>query len=264
MNQAVADPYGAVRVAATRHCRKDPMPIGTVVIRRDTAPSGRRICTRFVKVRNGGPPGRRWISYARGWWLKNRGPIPPGKRVLHKDGDCLNDEPSNFVLGTPGVKLVIAHKMDKTWSRDQHARAAAGCAELNRRNGRAFRAKHFLKNYWYPVVDEMSVILNIPFRKRKRLLGSFGVDVSNYPASGHGKKPGSVVQHALKSCRVRPVRSRDFVLPRYGTYCLLDPASNTYRGPMSVTMEQMKAQLSRMEIWIRAEKAAKKAPGERK
>jgi hypothetical protein len=33
---------------------------------------------------------------------------------------------------------------------------------------------------------------------------------------------------------------------------------------MSVTMEQMKAQLLRMEIWIRAEKAAKKAPSERK
>lgn len=108
------------------------------------------------------------------------------------------------------------------------------------------------------------MILNIPFRGRKRTLACFGVDVSNYPASGHGKKPSSVVHQALKSCRVRPVRSGDLVLRRYDTYCLLDPASNKCRGPMSVTVEQMKAQLLRMGIWIRAEKAAKKAPGERK
>jgi hypothetical protein len=258
------DPYGTVRIAATRHCRKDPMPLGTVVIRRDTSPSGRRICTRFVKVRDVGPAGRRWISYGRWWWEKNKGPVPPGKRVLHKDGDCLNDKPSNFVLGTPGMNFIIAHKRDPQWSRDQHRRAAAGCAEFNRRNGRAFRAKNFLKNYWYPVVDEMSVILNIPIRKRKRVLAYFGADVSKYPANGHGKKPASQVQRALRSCHVRPVRSQELSLRRYSTYCLLDPASKECRGPMSTSVTQLLAQLDRMGIWAAAEKASKKDLRERK
>ena len=37
-------------------------------------------------------------SYARWWWLQNRGPIPPGWEVHHKDGDQSNDDPDNYVL----------------------------------------------------------------------------------------------------------------------------------------------------------------------
>lgn len=257
------DPYGAVRIAATRHCRKDPMPVGTVVVRRDTSTSGRRICSRFVKVRDDGPPGRRWIGYSRWWWEKNRGPVPPGKLVLHKDGDSLNDDPSNLILGTSGMKLVIAHR-DKQWSQDQHTRAAVGCAEWNRRNGRINRSKNFLKNYWYPVVDQMSVILNIPFRKRKRVIACFGVDVSGYPLNGHGKKPFSRVQRALRACPVRPVKSKDLSLRWYSTYCLLDLASNTCTGPMSGSIQQLLAQLERMEILSFAYKWSKKDLSERK
>jgi hypothetical protein len=257
------DPYGAVRVAATRYCRKDPMAVGTVVIRRDTEPNGRRRCSRYIKIRNDGPPGRRWILYSRWWWEKNRGPVPPGHLVLHKDGDTLNDEPKNLMTGTCAMKFVLAHKRDAKWSKDQHVRAAAGCAEWNRRNGRVNRARNFLKNYWYPVVDDMGVILNIPFRRRKRVLACFGIDVSGYPANGHGKKPASKVQRALRASRVRPVRSQEFSLRRYSTYCILDPASMTYRGPMD-SVAQLVAQLERMEIWQFAEKQAKKDLCERK
>lgn len=255
------DPYGAVRIAVGRRCRKDPMPVGTVVIRSDTSPTGRRICTRYVKVKDDGPPGRRWINYARWWWLTNKGPIPAGKLVLHKDGDVLNDDPSNFVLGGPAEKLLIAHS-DKKWSREQHARAASACAESNRRRGRAFRAKRFVKHTWYPVVDEMGVILNLPFRKRKRVLASFGIDVSRYPANGHGKKSGSEVQRALRSCRVRPEKSSELASRRYSTYCLLDPATRTCTGPMSASLHQIVAQLNRMDIWVYAEKHAKKDKGD--
>lgn len=239
------------------------MDVGTVVIRRDTDPGGRIRASRYVKVRDSGPPGQRWILYARWWWEKHRGAVPHGELVLHKDGDGLNDEPSNFILGTPGMKLQIAHR-DRQWSRDQHRRAAAGCAEFNRRIGRIHRARNFLKNYWYPVIDDMGVILNIPFRKRKRVLACFGVDVSKYPANGHGKKPHSVVQRALGACRARPVRSSELSLKRYGNYCLFDPASKKYSGPMPCSVGQLVAQLERMGLWSFAEKYAKKDSMERR
>jgi hypothetical protein len=162
------------------------------------------------------------------------------------------------------MKLVIVHKRNPKWSREQHGRAAAGCAEFNRRNGRINRAKNFLKNYWYPVIDEMGVILNVPFRRQKRLLASFGIDVSKYPSNGHGKKPASEVQRALRFCRVRPVKSPDLSLRRYSTYCLLDPASKECRGPMSGSVGQLVAQLERMEIWPFAEKYANKDLTERR
>lgn len=261
---APVDPYGAVRIAATRHCRKDRMPIGTVVIRRDTDPGGRVRASRLVKIKEGGPPGRRWISYARWWWEKNRGPIPARMLVLHKDGDMLNDDPSNFILGTPGMKFIIAHKQDPAWSKDQHLRAAAGCAALNRRRGRLNRLKNFLKHYWYPVVESLSVILNIPFRRRKMLLGGFGVDVSRYPANGRGKNMGSVVQQALRSCSVKPVRGLELVLRRYGTFCLFDPATKKCVGPMSIPVDRLVKQLECMGIWSNAERQAKKDLSDRK
>jgi hypothetical protein len=239
------------------------MPIGTVVIRRDTSSTGRRICTRYVKVRDDGPNGRRWISYARWWWLKNRGPIPAGKLVLHKDGDVLNDASSNFVLGGHATKLIIAHR-DKQWSREQHRRAAEGCAEWNRKKGRINRARNFLKNYWYPVMDDMSVILNIPFGKRKRLLACFGADVSKYPANGHGKNRGSAVQRAIMASRVQPIPSRDLSLHRYSTYCILDPASRSCRGPMAISVDRLIEHLDRMGIWKDAAKQAVRDLRERK
>ena len=56
MTKQRKDPYGAVRVAATRHCRKDPMPIGTVVIREDKTPRkhGRpkKKLVRHIKVKD--------------------------------------------------------------------------------------------------------------------------------------------------------------------------------------------------------------------
>lgn len=254
------DPYGAVREAATRHCRKDKMPLGTVVIRMRNRGG---IYCRYVKVKDTGPRGRRWIQYARWWWEKNKGPVPKGKIVIHVDGDSLNDAPKNLALGTPGTKLVLAHKRDPKWSRDQHRRAAAGCGEFNRRNGRNNRAKNLLKEYWYPVVDAMSVILNVPFRRRKRLFACFGACVKDYPANGRGSRRDSYLQRTLNSFSVRPVRGRDLAERRYTTYCVLDPNTKVYRGPMG-NIDQLVRQLERMGIWEAAQKQGKKDLSQRK
>lgn len=257
--KVTSDPYGAIRIAATRYCRKDPMSIGTVVIRRKNGKAAR-----YIKVRNDGPRGRRWILLSRWWWEKNRGPVPSGKLVIHKDGNTLNDDPKNLVLGTCGTKLVLAHRRDPAWSRDQHRRAAAGCAEFNRRNGQVNRSKNFLQSYWYPLVDELGVILNVPFRRRKRLLACFGVDVSRYPVNGVGKRRDSEVQRAFRASRVRPTRGKELSLRRYETYCLMDPSTKACHGPMSMSVAQLIAQLDRMGVWMFAEKQAKRDLKERK
>lgn len=220
-----------LRVAAGRSCRKDYMPIGSVVVRRDTSSSGRHTATRYIKINDAFPTGKRWIAYARWWWEQNQGPVPKGQRVLRKDGDTMNDDPSNLFLGTPGQNLNSAHKRDKTWSKEQHARAAAGCAALNRKRGQIRRSTRLQPRYWYPVVGDLSTILNIPFRRRKRLLACFGADVGGYPASGHGQKPSSVVQRAIHGAKVLPVRGLDLSERRYISYGILDPASKTARGP---------------------------------
>lgn len=257
------DPYGAARVAPSRHCRKDSFPVGTVVVRCKSSRFPVRYA-RFIKVRGDGPKDKRWKPYARWWWEKNRGPVPEGRLVLHKDGDDLNDAPGNLILGTPGMKLVLAHRRDPAWSREQHRRAAAGCADFNRRQGRINRAKNFLAKYWYPVVDELGVILNVPFRRRKRLLACFGHDVSRYPVNGVGKKPGSVIRKLLRGARIAPTRGRELSLRRYSTYCFLDPATRTCSGPMSGTLAQLVGQLERMDVWEAAQKYAKKDLRERR
>lgn len=254
----IKDPFGAIRNGEGKGIPKVTLPLLTIVIRKHG-----NYEARFIKIRMDGESGRRWRPFARWWWEKNRGPVPPGQLVLHKDCDELNDDPKNLVLGTPGMKLKFAHEQNPEWSREQHRRAAAGCAEFNRKNGRINRAQNFLKYSWYPVVDDLGVIFNIPFLKQKRMLACFGVDVSRYPANGHGKNPHSVVQRALRSCRIKPVRSADLALRRYSTYCLIDPVSKECRGPLSMGVEQLVANLDRMGLWATAQKQARRDPKER-
>lgn len=240
------------------------MPVNTVVIRGDRDAAGRQRLTRYIKVRLDGPPQKRWIQYSRWWWEKNRGSVPKGHLVLHKDGDTLNDAPSNLIVGGCAMKLVLAHQRDKAWSKSQHARAAAGTAKDNRQRGRNNRFWNFLQKHWYPVVDSIGVILNVPFRKRKRVLACFGADVSRYPKNGHGKKPGTLVQEIIKACRVMPVRGSDFSTFKYSHYCVIDPETKEVRGPLSASAREIVVQLERMGIWALAERYAKKASRERR
>ena len=257
------DPFGAVRNGNNRIKRSQP--IGTITIRkRKQASRTRTHWSRFIKVQLSGGPGDRWKLFARWWWEKNRGPVPSGQVVYHKDGDEMNDAPENLAVGTFGEKFVAAHARDPEMSRRNHEEIGRIRAEMNRQQGRINRTKNFIKGYWYPVVDEMSVILNVPFRRRKRLLGCFGVDVSLYPANGVGKHVGSEVQRALAAADVSAIKSHDLRQPEYRTYCLFDPESRSCRGPMSGSTSQMIAQLDRMGVWKYAEKQAQRDLEERK
>ncbi|MBW3609204.1 MAG: hypothetical protein KY463_12770 [Actinobacteria bacterium] len=80
---------------------REPAPIGTVRIHR----SGKsRI--RVVKVTHLGPQQNRWRPVALDWWLKNKGPVPEGLRVVHLNGDTLDDRPENYgLLDAAGVGI---------------------------------------------------------------------------------------------------------------------------------------------------------------
>ena len=258
-----ADSFGAVRNGNNR--LKRSQPIGTITIRkRKQGNKTRTHWSRFIKVQLDGRPADRWVLFARWWWEKNRGRIPPKHVIYHKDGDEMNDLPNNLAVGTFGEKFVAAHARDPEMSRDNRQVISKKLAEYNRMQGRINRMQNFVKGYWYPVVDEMSVILNVPFRRRKRLLACFGVDVSLYPANGTGTHAGSEVQRALATARVSTVRSQDLAQRKYMSYCLFEPDTRNFRGPMSGSTTQMIAQLDRMGIWKYAEKQAQRDLQERK
>lgn len=257
------DSYGAVRAAAGRGCRKDPMPVGTVVIRRrsSTSHGNQKRLVRFIKVRSDGPPGRRWILFARWWWEENRGPVPEGQFVIHQDGDELNDAPDNLILGTHDLRIRLAHDRDPEWSRKQHQRAAAGCAEFNRLAGRLRRLRAPLKNAWYPVLDAVKVILNIPFRKRKPLLRWFGADVDGIPKNGHGP----AVRRAIAAAGVRPVRAEDLGAKDLRDYVRVDPGARVATGTVKRKSHELRiALLLGTRVWELAEKAAELPPKARK
>jgi hypothetical protein len=257
------DQYGAVRNG--NKTIKRSQPIGTITVRkRKPGSNPRPYYARYIKVKLDGPCAKRWMLYARWWWEKNRGPVPPDHIVYHEDGNELNDDPKNLVLGTRGEKFVAAHKRDPKMSRENRQVIGKKLSDYNRMQGRINRATSFVKGYWYPVVDEMSVILNVPFRRRKRLLACFGVDVSQYPANGTGKHGYSEVQRALEASKVKTVRSHDLTQRQYMSYCLLEPASENCRGPMAVTVDRLIVQLDRMGIWKDAKKQAKRDMKERK
>lgn len=263
MRSAKPDPFGAIRNGHGKGIPKTKLPIGTIVIRSDQV-NGRQLEYRLVKVKMDGPSSYRFVSYARWWWEKNKGLVPKGQLVLHADGDLMNDDPSNFILGTSGMKLVIAHRKSKAWSKWQHEKAAKATAEDNRRRGRINRSQNFIPRSWYPVLDDLGIIINVPFRRRKRVLSAFGANVSGYPRNGHGKHVGSVVQRALAQTRVRPTPSGDLALRRYGTYCLVEPLTEAVTGPISMSAPRLVAHLDQIGILAPAKVWAKKDTRQRK
>ena len=80
---------GSIRGNAARKYR----PIGSITIRNDK--SGNKY--RYIKIRDDGPPQKRCVPLAKYRWEEVNGPVPKGMFVVHKDGDTLNDDPSNMV-----------------------------------------------------------------------------------------------------------------------------------------------------------------------
>lgn len=248
MGSLKVDRFGAVRYGEGKGIIKRALPVGTITVRKS---QGQKC--RFIKVRMDGPPRERWKEYARWWWEKNRGPVPPGKCVLHYDGRIMNDRPGNLILGTHADRVVLAHRRDPEWSKEQHKRCRAATAEHNRFAGRLNRLKHVLLDYWYPVLDSEGIILNVPFRRRLPTLRWFGMDTSGYPKNGRARKFFEKLDSPI-----RLVRGRDLEKGILATYLRIEPelkvgSLNTRLSPMD---EERIRRLSETEVWKRAEKAA--------
>lgn len=144
---------------------RDELPVGTIRIRRHS----RRVSARMVKICNDGPRGRRWITLARAWWLENRGPIPLGMRVVHGDGDPLNDDPANYVLATAGDVAYLAREWDPDLDRRNAEACRVATIRCNQDRSRVRRAREYLPTRWYAVDVAGRRVLNEPYRSRLEL-----------------------------------------------------------------------------------------------
>jgi len=249
----VTDPYGAIRNGHGPGVRKVSLPLGTVVIRAERV-NGRTLECRYVKIKMEGPTGLRWMLYARWWWERNRGPVPRGQLVLHLDGDTMNDAPENLALGTPGDKAVLPHIRDEAWARAQYDRASQASQEVTRFRGKLHRLDFVHPTYWYPALDEVGVVFNIPFRRRKPLLEAFGIDTREYPPNGAAR----AILAKLDPNVTRPVRGRDLKSGILSTYIRYDPELEAgSHGTLEAWEEARIRTLRGTPVWELALRAAK-------
>lgn len=171
-------------IAPKRRRGTADLPIGTIRIRKACESSPAR---RVIKYRLDGPAYRRWMPFARWWWLKHRGPIPEGLRVLHVDGNTLNDDPSNLMLGTAADNVFLAHDRDPAMSEDNFRRMREGTREHNRLRSRIRRATDWLDSRWYPVDLAAKVIHNLPQKHRTKVWAAVGFDAGPVAANGEGR-----------------------------------------------------------------------------
>jgi hypothetical protein len=148
------------------------LPVGTVRIRLG---SGGTCRVRMIKIRMDGPPERRWIHYARWWWEKHRGPVPPGKRVFHADGNTLNDDPRNYAVGIAGDSLAIWHDANPDKSRQNYVKCRSGTRINNQLRGEINRSTNLLTWSWYAVDLNKRVIHQGPVRKRNQIWTRYGM-----------------------------------------------------------------------------------------
>jgi hypothetical protein len=235
----------------------DPAPLGTIVIRAGRVEASGRvgarriIRSRYIKIRMEGLTGLRWMAYARWWWEKNKGPIPAGLMVLHRNGDSLDDSPENLFLGGPGDKIRLAHKLDPEMSRLNRESCREGTRRFNRLAGKLARIQRPTPCHWYPVVDDVMVVIDLPNRSRRRLLMALGADTSGLSRNGRG----SAYAKAGEQVGVRLARGRDLGVGLLGNYLRIDPESGIGIGSR-VRVDSLEIrQFMKTELWRRAESA---------
>lgn len=121
--------------------------LGAVVLRPKNRGKGGPY--RFVKVAMSGPHHVRWRRVAVVNWERVHGPVPPGKVVIAKDGDALNDALDNLMLGTLDDALFLSHRRGGFNSNSDAQRAAT--AESNRFRAAARRMRGAMPDHWYLV-----------------------------------------------------------------------------------------------------------------
>jgi hypothetical protein len=168
------------RTGTRRTWSVEALPVGTVRLhiahRRGRGKRREVVRIRRIKVSLTGPVSRRWMDYATWWWHQNRGLVPAGKCVLHRDGNLLNDDPSNLMLGTAADRIALWHLRDPKRSEEQLARAHRGTAAFNRQRAELRRLVGWLPCRWYPVDFERRVVLNAPCRKKLQAYRAAGFE----------------------------------------------------------------------------------------
>jgi len=160
---------------------RETAPVGTIRVRKHS----KRNSVRMVKVSLDGPPGRRWMTLARFTWLNTRGPIPDGMRVIHADGNPLNDDPENYILGTAGDVAFLAREWDPGLDASNAAAVAIATAKCNRDRSRIRRALEYLPTRWYAVDVAGGHVINDPYRSRVALYrGLTGRELSGANGAG--------------------------------------------------------------------------------
>jgi hypothetical protein len=154
----------------------EKLPLGTIRTRQQKRADGSRFKVRVIKLSNRGRGDQKWRSYARWLWAQHHGPVPAGKRVLHKDGDTMNDRLANLILGTASDALYLHCHMDAERSAAQLRRAHAGCAQRNREVGFLRRSTEILPSLWYPVDVDRRFIVNDPRRSRRMIYAGAAIN----------------------------------------------------------------------------------------
>lgn len=248
------------RLLRPREFSRERAEIGTIRVRRDFT-NGRDVEVRWIKVSDDGPEAARWKPYARWWWEKNRGPVPAGMGVIHKNGDSMDDSPANLMVGTAADRIRLAHINDPEMSQRNMRTVHEGCAKWNREQGKQSRFRNIVKNAWYPAVPALKVVLNVPFRKRIGVFRAFGVDVSRMSKNGHGPE----VRRAAKASGIRPVSSSEMTAEPYLSYARVD-VDLGLANPEAAGRNALDRVRAVMEspLWRRAKAAAELDVHERK
>ena len=143
-------------------------PIGSICVHTRKTANGRKSIRRTIKVAS-----NKWCLYAKWLWEQTNGPVPPGMRVAHKDGDTMNDAPDNLILATADDILAMAQiKNPRAFDRG-HILAGKTSIEAHHWRSIGFRMRNWVKRMFYPVDFEKRRIWNLPFIIKHDLYAKF-------------------------------------------------------------------------------------------
>jgi len=148
---------GQIRGNAARRYR----PVGTVTIRKDSLPRQKRNrkrkkgmppwprnYSRYIKIKDTGPPQYCWIPYAKYLWERSNGPLPKGSFIVHVDGDTLNDNLQNLRCVDRKGHLALQLERDPSMRR-KRTEHSAHTRRKNRKHRTAAGIKLLKRNVFW-------------------------------------------------------------------------------------------------------------------
>lgn len=201
-----------MRHKGPKNWNRDPALLGTIRIRKTKCRDG----VRFIKVTYRGPKQGHWKPLARHWWETNNGPVPAGLRVVHANGNTLDDRPENYTLMSGGQLALLYRRTRDGVQQKMETRRAKATAETNRLRGQIRRATHWLPTRWYAVDPVLRLIFNHPRRQRHQLLQLCGLAVD----STNWRRARTIL--AQSQLHLLIVRGRELLADEYRTFTRTD------------------------------------------